>query len=73
MRKLIELIVLSAFIAATISSCAVIITPKKDQGKHKGWFKNRHNPHHPNSDNPGHQKKNPGHGKKLYEVHSWQF
>ncbi len=27
------------------SSCAVIV--RKDSGKHKGWFKNPKNPHHP--------------------------
>jgi hypothetical protein len=35
------------------SSCVVV---KKDNGKHKGWFKNRNNPHHPNTTNPGKAK-----------------
>lgn len=24
-------------------------TPKQDNGKHKGWYKNKNNPHHPAS------------------------
>lgn len=72
MKKLIFLPVVFTFYACIMTSCAVIVVPKKDQGKHKGWFKNRHNPHHPASDNPGHnKKKNPGQGKKFYAVHYW--
>jgi len=33
------------------SSCAVVV--RKDNGKHRGWFKNRNNPHHPRTTNPG--------------------
>jgi hypothetical protein len=29
---------------------------KSDNGKHKGWFKNSNNPHHPLTTNPGHTK-----------------
>lgn len=36
------------------SSCVVITT--KDNGKHKGWHKNRNNPHHPATTNPGKSK-----------------
>lgn len=35
---------------AQLSSCKV----RHDNGKHKGWFKNSKNPHHPASTNPGH-------------------
>lgn len=28
-----------------------------EHGKKKGWNKNPHNPHHPQSNNPGHAKK----------------
>lgn len=35
---------------------------KKDNGLHKGWYKNPNNPHHPNTTNPGHTKKK-GKGK----------
>ena len=59
--------------ALLMTSCTrVIVAPKKDNGKHKGWFKNRHNPHHPNSDNPGQKKKgNSGNKKKLCAIHVW--
>lgn len=30
--------------------------PNVQHGKKKGWFKNTHNPHHPQSNNPGHAK-----------------
>ena len=30
---------------------------RKDNGLHKGWYKNPNNPHHPNTTNPGHAKK----------------
>ncbi len=37
---------------------------RKDNGLHKGWYKNSNNPHHPNTTNPGHTKqKGKGHGK----------
>ena len=39
------------------TSCVVLVT--KDNGKHKGWFKNPHNPHHPHSTNPGKSKGKP--------------
>ncbi len=43
-------------------SCVVV---KHDNGKHKGWYKNRHNPHHPASDNPGNaNQKGKGKGKQ---------
>ena len=32
-------------------------TARKDNGLHKGWYKNPNNPHHPNTTNPGHTKK----------------
>lgn len=36
---------------------------RKDNGLHKGWYKNPNNPHHPNTTNPGHTKQN-GQGNK---------
>jgi hypothetical protein len=38
-----------------LSSCLVVET---NGGGHRGWYKNRNNPHNPNSTNPGH-----GHGR----------
>lgn len=28
----------------------------KDNGLHRGWYKNPNNPHHPQTTNPGHTK-----------------
>jgi hypothetical protein len=36
------------------TSCVVLV--KKDNGKHKGWYKNPNNPHNPYSTNPGNSK-----------------
>jgi hypothetical protein len=33
------------------TSCLVVV--REDNGRHKGWFKNSNNPHHPHSTNPG--------------------
>lgn len=35
---------------------------KKDNGLHKGWYKNPNNPHHPRTTNPGHTKHKGGKG-----------
>lgn len=36
----------------------------KDNGLHKGWYKNPNNPHHPRTTNPGHTKHKKGHAGK---------
>lgn len=48
------IIALSFFFVINITSCFVVY--EKDNGKHKGWYKNPNNPHHPNSTNPGKAK-----------------
>jgi len=50
-------LLLSAALLFGTSSCLVFV--KTDNGKHKGWFKNSNNPHHPNSTNPGKSKDKP--------------
>jgi len=60
MKNLITLLVSALMLFST--SCLVVVpngnkTAAPSNGKKKGWYKNRHNPHNPNSDNPGHQKK----------------
>jgi hypothetical protein len=50
-----------------VSSCAVFVGPKHDNGKHKGWYKNPNNPHNPahGTTQPGPPKSNGnGNGKK---------
>jgi len=63
------------------SSCVVV---RKDNGKHRGWFKNRNNPPHLNSKFPGKSKgakegKSIGKKKKLNaqvitfeDLYQWQ-
>jgi hypothetical protein len=43
----IAIIVLSVLFILSLTSCAVFV--KKDNGKHKGWYKNSNNPHNPSS------------------------
>lgn len=38
----------------SVTSC--IVLTGKDNGHHRGWYKNSNNPHHPNSTNPGKSK-----------------
>lgn len=49
--KLFSALVLSTGLMIGANSCVI---HKKDNGKHKGWYKNPNNPHHPNTTNPGH-------------------
>ena len=53
--KLFIAITLISALVTTQSSCVIIYKKdgKHDNGKHKGWFKNSNNPHHPHSTNPG--------------------
>lgn len=46
-------------LSANLSGCYVTTKqkPKTNNGKHKGWYKNTNNPHHPQTTNPGHTKK----------------
>lgn len=59
--KLFSVFVVSTGLMIGVNACTVHIF-KKDNGKHKGWYKNPNNPHHPNTTNPGHTKP-PGQSK----------
>lgn len=62
--KAIASLLLVTVLLLNLTSCLVIHQPK-DNGKHKGWFKSQHNPHHPASNNPGKANgKSQGHHKK---------
>jgi hypothetical protein len=52
MKKFRTLVILSlcTMLLFSATSCAVFV--KKDNGQHKGWYKNSNNPHNPNSTNP---------------------
>lgn len=39
-----------------MSQTSCLVFHRKDNGNHKGWFKNSNNPHHPQTTNPGHTK-----------------
>lgn len=52
--KIIMILVLCTGLLLNATSCLVFVN--KDNGKHKGWYKNPNNPHHPNSTNPGKSK-----------------
>lgn len=45
-----------------LGSTSCIVFHPIDNGGHKGWYKNRNNPHNPNTTNPGHTG-NPGKSK----------
>ena len=47
-RPLIVLVIAGLLISA--SACVVV---KKDNGRHRGWFKNRKTPHHRQAVKPG--------------------
>ncbi len=58
--KLLKTITIPVFCIGLLFATSSCVMVKKDNGLHKGWFKNRNNPHHPNSTNPGkakHKKK----------------
>ena len=42
--KKIACLLIGASFLINLNSCVVY---KKDNGKHKGWYKNKKNPHHP--------------------------
>jgi len=75
------IIFFSLILLFAVSSCVVV---RKDNGKHRGWFKNRNNPHHFNSTNPGKSEgskegKSKGKKKKLTaqafsidDIYQWQ-
>ncbi len=58
-------IVLCALLFFGTTGCYV--TNKKDNGNHKGWFKNTNNPHHPKS------KKNKGKSHKSTQQSNQSF
>ena len=60
--KIILPLVLSMIIVLNLSSCFLVLNDKKDNGHHKGWYKNPNNPHHPNTNKNGNGHGN-GHGK----------
>lgn len=59
-RFRLSLLLLAVAVVLSLTTCTGIkISGKKDNGKHKGWYKNTNNPHHPLTTNPGHTKSKP--------------
>lgn len=56
-KKSISILVFLIGLGVLLNQTSCLVTTHHDNGKHKGWNKNRHNPHHPATDNPGHSKK----------------
>ena len=52
--RTITLLLLCFVLLFSVTSCATFV--HHDNGKHKGWYKNTHNPHNPNTTNPGKAK-----------------
>ncbi|MFN3916170.1 MAG: hypothetical protein ACK4K0_00385 [Flavobacteriales bacterium] len=59
--KRIILLSLSAVFLFNTSSC--IIHTRHEHRKHNGWSKNKNNPHHPKTTNPGRGNVGKGHPK----------
>ena len=57
-QYLLAYIALYIGVSVSLTSCVVVppVAVKKDNGKHKGWYKNTNNPHNANTTNPGHTK-----------------
>jgi hypothetical protein len=54
--RLLLVITLYLSLMVSLTSCLVLIPGPGGHGKHKGWYKHPHNPHHPRSTNPGHTR-----------------
>jgi hypothetical protein len=54
MKTKVAFAIILVCIVFSTTSCVVLVS--HDNGRHKGWFKNSNNPHHPKTTNPGHTK-----------------
>ena len=64
--KKIHFLITALCINLAMSSCKIAELPeaKHDQGKHKGWYKNPKNPHHPAHVGKGSKTNGHGNGNK---------
>jgi len=46
MKTLLTSLLVAALLMG-FSSCLVLVDEQHDNGKHRGWYKNPHNPHNP--------------------------
>jgi hypothetical protein len=56
MKAIIRIFTLVVCFGILLMSSSCVVFLPKDSGKHAGWYKNSHNPHHPATTNPGKQK-----------------
>lgn len=82
--KLFKKLIIMTFCLVLLFSVTSCVVVRKDNGKHRGWFKNRNNPHHPRTINPENSKsvkelKSKGKKNKLNdqeitinEIYQWQ-
>lgn len=63
--NILNILIATAFLFV-MNSCMLFLVDDHHpgHGKHKGWYKNTNNPHHPFSTNPGHKKKHKKHDSK---------
>lgn len=61
MKKFLSMLALALCIGFLVSTASCVVK-KHDNGKHKGWYKNKKNPHNPETTNPGKTKNNPKKG-----------
>ena len=54
--KLVSILAFCLVFLFSVTSCVVLV--KKDNGNHKGWYKNPKNPHNPNNLDLGSRKGN---------------
>jgi len=57
MKKLAIITTLLLYLTFLFGMTSCIVFTAKDSGRHRGWYKNSNNPHHPNSTNPGKSKR----------------
>jgi hypothetical protein len=58
MKTLKSILILILCLIVVFSSTSCVVLVKRDNGNHKGWFKNPKNPHNPNYMDMGKHKGN---------------
>jgi hypothetical protein len=56
MKKFKTIVIMALFLGLMSGAASCTVYFAKDNGKHKGWYKNSRNPHHPKKIKPGKSK-----------------
>jgi len=56
MKKISKLFVIVMCLSFLFYTTSCVVLVPKDSGKHKGWYKNKNNPHNPQTTKPGKTK-----------------